>query len=114
MKLTRAAEIIESLSDGIDPYTGEAYSQESPYQRPDSVRALITALIVLRQEEAKEQRRRNLPRKAGQPWLDDEDLELVKNFDQGKTIKELGQLHQRTIAAIEARLIKLGRLKERA
>ena len=32
MKLEKAISIIKALSDGIDPFTGEQYPQDSPYQ----------------------------------------------------------------------------------
>ena len=40
MQLDRAKEIIEALADGVDPYTGENFPADGPYQRADTVRAL--------------------------------------------------------------------------
>ena len=40
----RAIEIVKSLADGVDPFTGERYSSDSPYQNADMVRALYLAL----------------------------------------------------------------------
>lgn len=43
MEVVKALEIIRALADGIDPYTGEVYSANSPYQNAETVRALFTA-----------------------------------------------------------------------
>jgi len=44
MDTDRAKEILELLSDGIDPFTGEIFPKDSPYQHPDTVRALFKAI----------------------------------------------------------------------
>ena len=36
MQLDRAKEIIEALADGVDPYTGEQFPADGPYQRADN------------------------------------------------------------------------------
>jgi len=43
MELDRAKEIIKALADGVDPYTGERFPADSPYQQADTVRALADA-----------------------------------------------------------------------
>ena len=52
----------------------------------------------------------NGPANAGKPWEHTEDDQLKAEFDNRLPIKELAQKHQRTLLAIEARLIKLGKL----
>ncbi len=47
MQLNRAKEIIQALADGVDPYTGEYFPADGPYQRADTVRALHVALEVI-------------------------------------------------------------------
>jgi uncharacterized coiled-coil protein SlyX len=44
VELDRAKEIIQSLADGVDPYTGERFPTDGPYQRSDTVSALFVAL----------------------------------------------------------------------
>jgi superfamily II DNA helicase RecQ len=44
---SKALGIIHTLANGIDPYTGEEFSVDSPYQHPQTVRALFTALRAL-------------------------------------------------------------------
>ena len=47
MELPKAIKIILSLAQGVDPETGEQFPADSPYQRPDTIRALFTALRAL-------------------------------------------------------------------
>ena len=44
MKLARTKDILGSLADSVDPYTGERFPVDGPYQRADTVRALYTIL----------------------------------------------------------------------
>ena len=43
METDRAIEIVQSLADGVDPYSGERFPSGSPYQQADTVRALHLA-----------------------------------------------------------------------
>lgn len=47
MELTRTIQIIHALADGLNPQTGEAFHDDSPYQHPETIRALFTALSTL-------------------------------------------------------------------
>ena len=51
MEASQAVRILRALADGIDPYTGEVFPQESPYQHPDTVRALWSAVRALERSE---------------------------------------------------------------
>jgi hypothetical protein len=51
-----------------------------------------------------------LPAQAGTSWTAAEDEQLVREFDAGKAVPELAQVHQRTEGAIRSRLLRLGRL----
>lgn len=110
MEIGKAVEIISALANGIDPYTGEVMSKDSPYQNPDTVRALFLALKGLGALESREKRVNNLPGNAGKPWSHEEEQELITAFDQGISIKELSVKHGRTHGAIQSRLIKMGKL----
>jgi len=48
---------------------------------------------------------------AGLAWSSDEDKALAREFDSGKRISELAQIHKRSLRAIELRLEKLGRIQ---
>ena len=41
MEPERATEIVQSLADGVDPFTGERFPSDSPYQQADTVRMLL-------------------------------------------------------------------------
>ncbi len=115
MDKSRALEIINILASGADPLTGEVFPPEHAIQHPEIIRALYVAAIALSSEGSKTKaakvRNSNLPEKAGTPWSDDEDRELLAAFDNGCSEKELAASHQRTPFAIRSRLIKLGRLE---
>ena len=113
MEMEAALKIIEQLANGTDPHTGEIFGADSPYQHPDTVRALYFALRELNAQAAPKQRAaasENAPQNAGKPWAADEDKALAAAFDQGRQIPELAMQHQRSRFAIEARLAKLGKI----
>jgi hypothetical protein len=43
-------------------------------------------------------------------WTPEEEERLAAGFDAGRTSAELAKLHNRSRAAIEARLLKLGKI----
>ena len=45
---------------------------------------------------------------AYQPWTKEEDQQLIREYESGKTTKELSEIHKRTAGAIRSRLKKLG------
>ena len=115
MEKADALKIIQQLADGIDPQTGQAFRADSPYQHPDTVRALFVALRALDAPPAPKPRAaatgENAPSNSGKPWSEDEDKALAAAFDAGGKIPELATQHQRSRFAIEARLAKLGRIE---
>ena len=114
MKELEALEIIRALADGIDPYTGEVFPTDSPYQNAQTVRALFTAIDAIETTAKKKERKKTLPERAGKPW-DNEELELlIKRFDDGFPINEMARAHKRTILAIESRLMKMGKIPPRS
>jgi hypothetical protein len=111
MQTAEALKILHALADGADPNTGEVFSSESPYQHPQTVRALMTAVQVMERQQERERRNRFLPGNAGKPWDKTEQDQLCRDFDAGTSIKELASRHARTQVAIQSRLITLGRIK---
>jgi len=114
MEKAAAVKIIQQLADGIDPQTGKTFHADSPYQQPDTVRALFMALQALDERPAAKARpeaNENVPQNSGKPWSDEEDHALAAAFDAGKKIPELATSHQRSRFAIEARLGKLGKIE---
>ena len=122
MEKAAALKILQQLADGTDPHTGKAFGADSPYQHPDTVRALFVALRALDAPAAAapagKQRTaapaENAPSNSGKPWSDDEDKALAAAFDAGKKILELATAHQRSRFAIEVRLAKLGKIEQPA
>jgi hypothetical protein len=107
-----AKQIIDVLARGIDPATGELISEDSPLNGPHVIRALFIAAQALEAMASKPARpRAALPGKAGKPWGDDEDRRLLARFDAGTPIALLAQDHERTLGAINSRLMKHGRLQ---
>lgn len=111
MEAIKALEILRPIAEGIDPHTGEMFPMGSPYQHPDTVRALYAAIKALEGRQASERRRSNLPENAGQPWSPTEDATLCEAFDSGTAISKLAEVHRRTSGAIQSRLIKLGKME---
>lgn len=110
MEIKKALGTISILANGADPYTGEVYPADSPYQQPETIRALFVAKELLSKEALKEERASRLPVNAGKPWTPEEDNALLTKFDQGTAIQELAKIHERTLNAINARLVMHGKI----
>jgi hypothetical protein len=113
MEQARALSILKALADGVDPATGEQFPTDSPYQHPDTIRALFWAVQAISGAPARSQQQAaGAPINSGKPWSEEEEAHLGKAFDAGRTIDELAQTHKRSRWAIEARLAKLGKIPE--
>jgi hypothetical protein len=112
MDQERALSILQALSAGTDPFTGEPFPAASIHQHPDVVRALFQAVRAL--EAAVTAQKRHAARPAagnsGKPWTKEEDDRLVAAFDKGGSIDDLAASHARSRLAIEARLARFGRV----
>lgn len=102
--------ILRRLADGIDPYTGEKLLDQSPFQYPQTIRALFHAIKALEAMKVSAPTVNPQLLNAGKHWEKAEDEELKDEFDGSISIKELARRHQRTAGAIESRLIRLGKL----
>ncbi len=114
MERKQAVRILEAVRDGVDPDTGEELPADSPFQRPDVVRALFTVLSLLKAADGLSRRRRPQAPNAGQPWTDEDDVRLGEAFDGGASPVELAETFGRSRTAIRARLVQLGRLDANA
>ena len=110
MDTLEALEVIEVLADGVNPFSGEVFAEDSPYQNPKVIRALYKAIEALRKTARSEQRRRHLPERAGLPWDDSESELLVKRFNDEADISKIAKEHKRTTGAIRSQLVKLGKI----
>jgi hypothetical protein len=112
MDESRAHSIVAALASGVDPISGRAFPADSPYQAPDIVRALYIAAQALEAKAHPRPRSKGeLPANAGKPWNDEEDRRLLTQFDNGQSLQELARAHARTVAGIQARLERHGRLQ---
>ena len=110
MDAQTALELIRPLADGVDPLTGETLAEENICQHPQIVRALMSAIGALEFERERRRRQQKLPGKAWMAWSSEEDEALADQFESGKSLQEIADAHERTKAAIQARLIKIGKL----
>ncbi len=106
----QALDLIRPLADGVLPTTGEELPVDSPLQHPHIVRALYLAVQALEVQALRRTRQRRLPENAGKPWSVEEDRRMERAFDGGDSVSRLAETHRRTPAAIQARLVKLGKL----
>lgn len=112
MDMERALTIIQALADGYDPRTGEMFPVDSPYQFGDVVRALQIAVSSV-ERQAQYERKRAMTRPAsGTAWTQSEEEQLLKLFHEGRTTREMADIHKRSMTAISARLTKLGLIDE--
>lgn len=110
LEATRAYDLIQALACGVDPHSGEEYPTQSPYQHPDTIRALFVALRYLEPQAQKEKRRASQPANAGKPWTREQDQQLAESFDTGTKPHKLAEQMHRSRSAVVARLIKLGKM----
>jgi hypothetical protein len=112
MDTNKLIKILRSLADGIDPYTGEIFENGSPYNHPDTVRALYKAIELFKDSysNTKKEEEKYLPEWVGEKWTKEEDIELLREFEEKISISELAKIHGRTRGAITSRLIKLGKI----
>ena len=117
MEIRKAQRIVEILAHGVDPTTGEAFAEDSPYNEALIIRALFTVHEFVRRARtppmsADERRRENVelgrPRNYGLPWTEDARALVATAFQDGKAIAELAATFERTQGAIHAELIRQG------
>jgi len=109
----KALSILQALSNGTDPLSGQPFPAASPYQHPDVVRALYQAVRALEAAVTAQKRqaaRSTAAGNSGKPWAKDEDERLVAAFDAGQSIDDLAVAHGRSRLAIEARLARFGKV----
>ena len=108
MDILRAKELLISLADGVNPYTGEILPNDCICNQAEIVRAFHCILNSL-----KEKPRKKLPENAGKPWSTEEEEALSRMFDAGSTRKDMRMYFKRTDGALAARLVQLGKIQSR-
>lgn len=51
MDESKALDIVMKLADGVDPRSGQSLPPESPYQDPETIRALFMAVLALKYQQ---------------------------------------------------------------
>jgi hypothetical protein len=114
MEKEQALRILNALANGVHPATGEKFAADSPYQHPDTVRALFEAMRAVEGGTAAPAPERKVappPQSgSGSRWSAEEEQRLATAFDAGRTVDELARAHNRSRAGIEARLVRLGKM----
>ena len=110
MTSQEAKRTIASLAHGIDPVTGEVLPQGAVTNYPTVIRALFIALEAIELNSHRPVSRHANCDKAGTPWTEDEEDQLLRACEADVSIDDLCKLHRRSISAIKARLVKLGRI----
>ena len=112
MPKPKAKNVLQALIQGVDPDTGKELPPDTVLNRPGVLRALLTADAALDAVQARALRRALLPPSVGKTWDDKEEDQLTKEFEKGTPIPDIAARHGRTVRAIEARLVKLGLMRE--
>jgi hypothetical protein len=110
MEILEALKIMKALADGVNPETGEVMPGDVVWQNPQNVRAMHRSVGALEALEERERNKRLLPKNAGQAWTQQEDAKLCDELRTGSDFQQIAKLHDRTVASIVARLIKLGKV----
>jgi hypothetical protein len=65
MDESKALDIVMRLADGVDPRTGAPLPAESPYQDPETIRALFMAVLALKYQQKYKKNDRADPERDG-------------------------------------------------
>ena len=107
MEPRNARQILHSLAQGRDPFSGTTMAGDALYRQQQATGALLTAVAALKMSDARKRRRGRRPRNVGRTWTDSEERELVLAFRTGEQLEEIATRHGRSLRAIEVRLEKL-------
>jgi len=107
MELATAIQVIRALANGVHPQTGTALEEGSVCRSPEAIKALNRALAALVAQQERELRR---PGNTGNRWSREEDAQVCEELRQGTDFNQIAKTHNRSLAAILARLVKLGKI----
>jgi len=107
METQEAVAIMRALAAGTDPETQQPMEADALCRRPNIVKALNRALGALAQLE---QRERSRPANSFRTWTRTEDAQVCDEVREGKDFHEIAKAHCRSVGAIVARLVKLGKI----
>ena len=117
MEIQAARQIIDTLAQGVHPVTGEVMPDDSPYNAPPVIRALVAASRALEGKRKAPDRTERIarvqPSNQGKPWSPEDDARLEAAYAAGADLKQVAQELGRSQFGIESRLVKLGKLPPR-
>lgn len=121
MEQDKAYSVLEALANGVDPITGECFSDDSPYNQPEVIRALF---FILRnkppkkkvkkslEEKQQENLEKGLPMNYGLPWTQESVYSVIKDFQANMAIDTIAEKMARKPNSIIGLLKKQGAITE--
>ena len=106
MDIEYAKKVLNALSDGVNPITGEILPDTDSCNQPEVIRALHTVLNALGSNSSSPKKPQ--PENAGKPWSQEEDNALREEYQQGLKTSEIAKIHNRSRGAITSRLVRIG------
>lgn len=103
-----ARQILQTLVQGFDPVSGAELPAGAVVHRTEVLGALLTAISALEADAERALRGPQLPQKMGKAWSTEEETQLESAFHAGDALPAIAAQHGRTLAAIEARLERMG------
>lgn len=106
---------LRAWADGHDPATGEMLPADHPAQQPATLRVVFAALTAIEAQSSITPAAGRDPfpglRNAGRAWSPSDEQALADAFDAGESIGALATRFERTRGAINARLVRLGKIE---
>ena len=94
---------LEFLSDAINPYTGEIISGIDEDLKKDIFEILLYFNNKVKYQKSLKEKFSNM----GNKWTQEEDSQLISEYKNKLTFKQIAEIHNRSTGAIRSRLLKL-------